>query len=139
MRPGWDPYPDWVSPSPLRDEGGPEGTGGRTARGTTLLALVMIGWLFFMMALAAFSGAAGPATQEPVSLGRGVTVTPASGWSSAADVWEVGPSQTAFKKAGVVVAFAVEAYDGTLKPSWTSSLRISTASSRPSASFPRHR
>ena len=74
--------------------------------------MVMIGWLFFMMALAAFGGAAGPATQEPVSLGRGVTVTPAPGWSPAADVWQEGPSQTAFKRAGVVAAFAVEAYDG---------------------------
>lgn len=113
MRPGWDPIaPAWGSPSPLGGEGAPEGTGRGTARGTTLLALVMIGWLFFTMALAAFSGAAGSDSPDPVSLDLGVTVTPASGWSPAADVWEAGPSQVAFKRAGVVVAFTADAYDG---------------------------
>jgi hypothetical protein len=72
----------------------------------------MIGWLLFMMALAAFSGAAGSASQDPVSLDRGVTVTPAPGWSSAADVWEEGPSQVAFKRAGTVAAFTADAYNG---------------------------
>jgi hypothetical protein len=72
----------------------------------------MIGWMFFMMALAAFGGATSPTAQQPVSLDRGVTVTPAEGWTPAADVWEGEAAQVAFKRAGAVVAFAAEAYDG---------------------------
>ena len=82
-----------------------------TARATGLLALVMLGWLLFMMALGAFGGSA-VMSEEPVPLARGVVVTPAPGWSSAVDVWEGDISQTAFKRSGVVVAFAVDAYEG---------------------------
>ncbi len=109
MSPDWEPSaPSWEpfsSPSG-EDEGGEESA--RNRRGTTLLALVMMGWLFFTMALAAFAGDA-PSSLEPVSLERGVIVTPAPGWSSAQDLWEPGPSQTAFKKAGVVSGFVADA------------------------------
>jgi hypothetical protein len=73
----------------------------------------MVGWLLFTLLLASVAAPAGADEPEPIELGRGVTVTPASGWTSAADVWEVGPNAVSLKKAGAVVVFAAEAYDGT--------------------------
>ena len=111
VRPGWEPVPPaWTSYTPPSGEDGRDESA-RGLRATALLAVVMIGWLFFMMALAAFGGGA-ESSLAPVSLERGVIVTPAPGWSSAEDVWEAGPSQVAFKKAGVVAGFAVDAYEG---------------------------
>lgn len=95
---------------------GPGGDGSRdwgsgTFRGTTMLAVVMVGWLFFLMALAAFGGEA-VGSLDPVSLGRGVVVNPAPGWSSADDTWQAGPEQTAFKRAGAVAVFVQDAFSG---------------------------
>jgi len=84
-----------------------------TSRPTVALGVVMVGWLFFMMALAALGGASGPGTAAPVTLDRGVIVTPAEGWTSAADIWNVGPGAVSLKRAGAVVVFAANSYDGT--------------------------
>lgn len=89
-----------------------DGTGG-TGRPTLALALVMLGWLFFTMVLAAFGGGSGSGTAPPETINRGVIVKPAAGWTSAADVWNVGPGAISLKRAGVVAVFAADAYDGT--------------------------
>jgi hypothetical protein len=73
----------------------------------------MIAWMFIVMALASFSGPGGEAGQAPVSLGRGVTLTPAAGWVSAQNVWNVGPGGVSLQRAGVLAAFAADSYDGT--------------------------
>jgi hypothetical protein len=74
----------------------------------------MIGWMLFVMALGAFSGpTAGAAQQTPTSLRQGVTMTPAPGWVSAQDVWNVGPDAVSMQHAGVLVAFAADSYSGT--------------------------
>ena len=84
-----------------------------TGRATAILGVAMVGWMFVMLALASISGLTGAgADAEPASLGRGVTVTPAPGWSSAADVWEVGTNQVAYRRAGVIAAFAADAFGG---------------------------
>jgi hypothetical protein len=96
-------------PRPLLPE---EGSGG-TGRPTLILAAMMLGWLFFMMALAAFAGGPGSSTAPSQTINRGVVVKPAPGWASAADVWNVGPGAVSLKRAGAVVAFAADAYGGT--------------------------
>jgi hypothetical protein len=73
----------------------------------------MIGWLLVTLLLAAVVAPPGADRPEPVELGRNVMLTPAAGWTSAADVWEVGPDAVSLKRAGAVVVFAAEAYDGT--------------------------
>lgn len=65
------------------------------------------------MALAAFTAPGAGASKEPVTLGQGVILTPADGWASAANVWEVGPGAVSLQKAGVLAAFAADAYGGT--------------------------
>ena len=40
-------------------------------------------------------------------------MTPADGWYSAADVWDVGPTGLSLQKAGAYVAFWAEEYIGT--------------------------
>ncbi len=82
-------------------------------RGPVILVAVMIGWMLFTLLLAAFAAPAGVDQAVPIELGRNVTVTPADGWTSAADVWEAGPNAVSLKRAGAVVVFAAEAYDGT--------------------------
>lgn len=81
-----------------------------SGRSVTILGAIMIGWMFLTMALAVFGGGGGDETVAPVTIGRGVTVAPASGWSSAEDEWPVGPNETALKRAGVIVVFAADAY-----------------------------
>ena len=96
-------------PRPVLSEDGSGGTG----RPTLILAGLMLGWLFFTMALAAFGGGLGSGTASPETINRGVVVKPAPGWTSAADVWKVGSGAVSLKRAGAVVAFAADAYDGT--------------------------
>lgn len=73
----------------------------------------MVGWMLFLMSLAAFASGSVAKTLPPVSLPRGVVVKPAPGWSSAADVWNVGAGAVSFKRSGVVVVFVADAYSGT--------------------------
>lgn len=82
-------------------------------RGPILLAVVMVGWMFFVLVLAAISAPAGTGGETTVQVGRGVAVTAPGGWTSAADVWDVGPDAVSLQKAGALVAFAAQAYDGT--------------------------
>jgi hypothetical protein len=89
------------------------GPRGSPWRGPMILVVVMIGWLLFTLLLAAIAAPAGAGSPEPVELGQSVTVTPADGWTSAADVWEVGPSAVSLKRAGAIAVFAAERYDGT--------------------------
>jgi hypothetical protein len=96
-------------PRPLLPADGAGGTG----RPTLILAAMMLGWLFLLIALAAFAGGSGSTTAPPQTINRGVVVKPAPGWASAADVWKVGPGAVSLKRAGAVVAFAADAYDGT--------------------------
>jgi len=90
---------------------GPGATRG-TGRATLALGVVMVGWVFFLMALAAFGGVRAAASRDPVARGGGVTVTPAAGWSSAADDWGAGPNQAAFQRAGAVAVFVADSYEG---------------------------
>ncbi len=81
-------------------------------RGPLILVAVMIGWLLFTLLLATIAAPAGANKPEPIELGGDVTITPAAGWTSAADVWQVGPNAVSLKRAGAIAVFAAEAYDG---------------------------
>jgi hypothetical protein len=81
-------------------------------RAPLLLVGAMIVWMLFMMSLAGFFGSATGIPQAPVALGQGVTVTPAPGWSSAENVWNVGPNAVSLQKAGALAAFAADTYSG---------------------------
>jgi hypothetical protein len=73
----------------------------------------MIGWLLVTIVLATIAAPAGADRLEPIELGGNVTVIPAAGWTSAADVWDVGPNAVSLKRAGAIAVFAAEAYSGT--------------------------
>jgi len=79
-----------------------------------LLAAVMVGWLLVVSGLAGMSRSGVASVLQPVDIGRGVKVTPAPGWTSGAEVWDVGPSGVSFKKAGTLVAFTAEEWTGSL-------------------------
>ncbi len=81
-------------------------------RGSLVLAAVMFGWMIFAFALAAIASSNDPNTEVPVTVGRGVIVTPADGWCSASDVWDVGPDAISLQSSGVYVAFTVVEYAG---------------------------
>jgi hypothetical protein len=81
-------------------------------RGPILLVAAMVGWLFFVLALAAIVAPAGAGGGTTAQIGLGVTITAPGGWTSATDIWHVGPNATSLKKAGVLVAFAAEVYAG---------------------------
>jgi len=80
-------------------------------RGPLILLAVMFGWMVIVFALAGLAAPAGSGT--PIRVGLGVVVTPAGGWYSAADVWDVGPNAVSLQKSGALVAFAVESFAGT--------------------------
>lgn len=99
--------------------------------GSLLVLAVMFGWLLIVFGVSAAVARNDPNVEVPISISRGVVVTPADGWYSAEDVWDVGDSAIALQKSGVYVAFWVEAYVGTseelmaevidqLKPSFSS-------------------
>lgn len=93
----------------------PVPTGGkaqRSGRQTLALAAVMVGWLLVTMVLGTAGGARGQQHVQPVTINRGVVVTPASGWSPSTDIWNVGPGGLSLKRLGVEVAFVADAYAG---------------------------
>jgi hypothetical protein len=90
-----------------------QGPGRSVWRGPLILVAVMMGWMLFNLALAGFAAPSGSASVAPMQLGQGVTLTPAEGWTSAADVWDVGEDAVSLKRAGALVAFAAQAYEGT--------------------------
>jgi hypothetical protein len=72
----------------------------------------MVAWLLVVTALASLSGPATGATPTPATLGPGASVTPAAGWVSAQNIWNVGPGAVSLQRAGVLVAFAADSYGG---------------------------
>jgi hypothetical protein len=82
-------------------------------RGPLLLVGAMFGWMVVVFILAGSSGGGSVPTPATETLGQGVTVTPADGWTSAENAWDVGPNAISLKKSGVLVAFAADAYEGT--------------------------
>jgi hypothetical protein len=72
----------------------------------------MFGWMILLFILALVAAPNDPNKELPTNVGLGVVVTPASGWYSAADVWDVGPDAVSFQKAGSFVAFAAERFGG---------------------------
>jgi hypothetical protein len=82
-------------------------------RGPIILAVVMVGWMFFVLALAAIAAPTGTGVETTHQVGKGVAFTAPGGWTSAADIWYVGPDAVSLQKAGALVAFAAEVYEGT--------------------------
>ncbi len=68
----------------------------------------MFGWLIVVSLLSIIAAPNDPNQETPVQVGLGVVVTPADGWYSAADVWDVGPDALSLQKAGSFVAFSAE-------------------------------
>jgi hypothetical protein len=100
--PGWR-----VAPQPLPEE--PQ----RSSLGGILLVLaVMFGWLLVVFGMDAIVARNDPNVEVPTEVNLGVFVTPADGWYSAAEEWDVGEHGLAFKKSGSYVAFWVESYGG---------------------------
>jgi hypothetical protein len=81
-------------------------------RGPIILAVAMVGWMLFVLALAAIAAPTGTGSETTVQIGRGVAFTAPGGWTSAADIWDVGADAVSLQKAGALVAFAAEAYEG---------------------------
>jgi hypothetical protein len=73
----------------------------------------MFAWLIIVFILAAVASPNDPNREVPTPVGLGVVVTPADGWYSAADVWDVGADAVALQKSGSFVAFAAEQFSGT--------------------------
>jgi hypothetical protein len=72
----------------------------------------MFGWMLFVFVLAAIVARNDPNVEVPVEVDRGVIVTPADGWYSAAEVWDAGEGGLTLQSSGVYVAFWVEEYQG---------------------------
>lgn len=84
-----------------------------SVRGTLVVALVMFGWLLIVFGMSAAVARNDPGGEAPVSMERGVVVTPAEGWYSAEDDQRVGASQLVLQKSGAYVTFTVAAFEGT--------------------------
>jgi len=79
-----------------------------------MVVAVMVAWTLFVFVLALAAAPNDPNVEVPMEVGRGVFVTPADGWYSAADVWYPGPESISLQSAGAYVAFWVEGvYRGT--------------------------
>lgn len=78
-----------------------------------LLVAAMVVWLIVIIALSGFSAVGGGTQLAPQTLGQNVTVTPAAGWESAENVWDVGPGAISLQRSGALAAFAADAYSGT--------------------------
>jgi hypothetical protein len=77
-----------------------------------MLVVVMVGWMLIVFALSAVVARNDPNVEVPIEIARGVTVTPADGWYSAAEEWDVGEGAVSLQSSGVYVAFWVEDYSG---------------------------
>lgn len=73
----------------------------------------MFGWLLVVFGLGAAVARNEPNNEAPVAVNLGVVVTPASGWYSAKDEWNVGQNGIALQRSGVYVAFWAEEFQGT--------------------------
>jgi hypothetical protein len=104
-----------------------------------ILVAVMVGWMLLILALAGIVARSDPNIEVPTEVDLGVIVTPADGWYSAADIWDVGESGIALQSSGVYVAFWAKAYQGTndeLISEWLESLRQDFDSFRPLRAAP---
>lgn len=72
----------------------------------------MFAWMIVIFTLAGIYGSGSAPERGSLTLGRGVTVTPANGWTPADEVWDVGSDAVSLKNSGVLVAFAAEGYSG---------------------------
>lgn len=81
-------------------------------RGSMMVLAVMFGWVILVFALAAIASPNDPNSEVPVDVGLGLVVTPADGWYSAANEWDVGENAVSLQKAGSFVAFAAELFAG---------------------------
>ncbi len=67
--------------------------------------MVMVGWMLVIMGLGALVARNDPNVEVPVEINLGVEVTPADGWYSAQDHWDVGPGGITLQNSGMFVAF----------------------------------
>jgi hypothetical protein len=72
----------------------------------------MFAWMIVVFILAGAAGSGAVPIPASATLGQGVSVTPAAGWTSAETAWDVGPNAISLKKSGVLVAFAADTYEG---------------------------
>jgi hypothetical protein len=89
------------------------GTKRSSRRGSLILVAAMFGWMLFVVLLAAIASPNDPNVEVPVDIGLGVIVTPADGWYSAAEAWDVGEGAVSLQSSGIYVAFSADAYTGT--------------------------
>jgi hypothetical protein len=82
-------------------------------RGSLILIAVMFGWMVLVYALSAVAAPHDPNDEVPTEVNLGVFVTPADGWYSAAEVWDVGGTGLSLQNSGAYVAFWAEEYPGT--------------------------
>ena len=70
-------------------------------RGSLILVAVMFGWMVVVFAGGRCVACRNdPNVEVPVEVGLGVVVTPADGWYSAADVWDVGANAVSLQEGG---------------------------------------
>jgi hypothetical protein len=81
--------------------------------GSSIVVLVMLGWMVLVLGLGALVSRNDPNVEVPVEVALGVVVTPADGWYSAAERWDVGEDAVSLQSSGVFVGFWVERYQGT--------------------------
>ena len=86
----------------------PDDVGRRSWSGSSFVVLVMIGWMVVMVSLGALVARNDPNIEVPLAVDLGVEVTPADGWYSAADHWDVGAGGITLQNSGVFVAFWAE-------------------------------
>ena len=89
------------------------GAASKAWRAPIILAAAMVGWMLFVLILAAIAAPAGTGRETKLQIGTGVTVTVPGGWTAAADVWQLGTNAVSIRKSGVLVALAAETYHAT--------------------------
>jgi hypothetical protein len=73
---------------------------------------VMFGWMILLFSLSVATASRDPNVEVPTEVNLGVMVTPADGWYSAADVWDVGPTGISLQSSGAYAAFWADEYAG---------------------------
>lgn len=103
-------YSMWgAQPQPAPEEGAKRSSW----RGSVVLVVVMFGWMLLVFAMAAVVARNDPNIEVRTPVNLGVVVTPADGWYTAADLWDVGGTGIALQSSGVYVAFWAKPYQGT--------------------------
>jgi hypothetical protein len=103
-------HPVWgAPPQPILEKE----TQRSSLNGSLLVVVIMFGWLLVVYGMGVLVARNDPNVEVPVTVNLGVVVTPADGWYSAEDEWDVGDTGVALQKSGAYVAFWVEEYAGT--------------------------